>query len=349
MVEHGPRGSSFDANAQWRLSPCDRRLDPPGTGARGLGIEEEAGRAARDALQAEGEQQMRQDRKFPPGSAAAKRRGRAFGAALCALVITSAPAVGNEGAVDVALVLAVDVSLSMSPTELEIQRTGYAAAFRHQQVIDAIAAGAHGRIAVTYFEWAGEEMQRVVVPWTLVASRSDAEALADQLTANPPISARRTSISGALAFAADLLAESGVDTVRRVIDISGDGPNNNGLPVSSARDTVVAQGITVNGLPLMTSGGEGFASFYDIDHLDRYYADCVTGGPGSFVMPVNDWSQFGEAVRRKLVMELAATARIPSGRHEASLPQAIRVRADAATDCMIGEKKWNSRSWIDAN
>ncbi|TIR87957.1 DUF1194 domain-containing protein, partial [Mesorhizobium sp.] len=115
-----------------------------------------------------------------------------------------------------------------------------------------------------------------------------------------------TSISGALAFGSDLFAESGFQGTKRVIDVSGDGPNNQGAPVDITRDEVVRQGITINGLPLMTRGGYGGA--FDVANLDRYYSDCVIGGPGAFMIPVNDWTQFPEAIRRKLVLELAGPA-----------------------------------------
>ncbi|TJW78433.1 MAG: DUF1194 domain-containing protein, partial [Mesorhizobium sp.] len=208
--------------------------------------------------------------------------------------------------VDVELVLAVDVSLSMSPTELEIQRHGYAAALTHDNVLKAIADGVYGKIAVAYVEWAGTRWQRVVVPWTVIANRADAERVVAQMNARPPDSARRTSISGALAFGSDLFAESGFQGTKRVIDVSGDGPNNQGAPVDITRDEVVRQGITINGLPLMTRGG--FSGAFDVDNLDRYYSDCVIGGPGAFMIPVNDWTQFPEAIRRKLVLELAGPA-----------------------------------------
>jgi hypothetical protein len=245
--------------------------------------------------------------------------------------------------VDVELILAVDVSLSMSPGELAIQRDGYAAALRHEDVVRAIASGVHGRIAVTYVEWAGDDVQHVVVPWTLIAGADDARRVAEGLSLAPPRSARRTSISGMLYFAADLFAESAYRGMRRVVDISGDGPNNQGLPVVQARDALVAQGVTVNGLPLMTQG-MGFGGRYDLAELDAYYRDCVIGGPGAFMIPVNDWSQFPEAVRRKLVLELAGSP----GRREAPVVTRASISAAAAgpTDCLIGEKMWLNRSWM---
>lgn len=245
--------------------------------------------------------------------------------------------------VDVELVLAVDVSLSMSPAELEIQRRGYAAALTHESVLQAIADGAHGRIAISYVEWAGITTQHIVVPWTVIAGKEDAERVAAQLSAHPPNSARRTSISAALEFGGDMFAESGFEGVKRVIDVSGDGPNNQGAPVTGVRDRLVGQGITINGLPLMTNGG--FDSGYDVANLDRYYADCVIGGPGAFMIPVNDWAQFPEAVRRKLVLELAATPP-PTDHAESSNPPVILAQAMSASDCLAGEKMWRNRYWM---
>lgn len=266
----------------------------------------------------------------------------AAASALAAAFFTGCGARAAEQ-VDVALALAVDVSLSMSPAELEIQRHGYAAALVDKAVIDAIAQGANGKVAIAYFEWAGASSQRVIVPWTIVASRADAERVAARLTAAPPNSARRTSISGALDFAADLFEEASFDSAKRVIDVSGDGPNNQGGPVDAARDAAVAQGIVINGLPLMTSGG--FSSAYDIDKLDLYYADCVIGGPGAFMVPVNGWEQFPEAVRRKLVLELASAGSWMRTAEEAARPPVVRAQERGKSDCLVGEKRWRDRGW----
>ena len=257
----------------------------------------------------------------------------------CASIVHPARA---EQAVDVALVLAVDVSLSMSPDELAIDRDGYVAAFRSDSVIKAILDGANGRIAVTYFEWAGEHTQKIVVPWTIIASREDAEKVADRLDATPPASARRTSISGALKFGSDLLAESPYRALKQVIDVSGDGPNNEGPYVDVTRDRVVAEGITINGLPLMTD--DGLTAAFDVSDLDKYYAACVVGGPGSFVVPVTDWKQFPEAVRRKLVQELASAP--PAQSRAPKLPVMKVAMQKPAFDCQVGEKRWLNRGWL---
>ncbi|MCV3240926.1 DUF1194 domain-containing protein [Mesorhizobium sp. ZC-5] len=271
------------------------------------------------------------------------RHALVAGAAL-ALVVVAAPHGLAAEPVDIELVLAVDVSLSMSPDELEIQRRGYAAALTHDKVLQAIAEGVHGKIAVTYFEWAGSSSHHVIVPWTTIASRADAERVAKQLSALPPNSARRTSISSALEFGADLFAESQFQGMKRVIDISGDGPNNQGPPVDIVRNDVTAQGITINGLPLMTNGG--LSSSYDVDDLDKYYTDCVIGGPGAFMVPVNEWSQFPEAIRRKLVLELAGPASRQWAEEEALNPPVVMAQATSAYDCLIGEKMWQDRSWM---
>lgn len=263
-----------------------------------------------------------------------------------ALAIASGFASGANAAepVDVELVLAVDVSLSMSHDELEIQRHGYAAALTHDDVIQAIQDGAYGKIAITLFEWAGSTSQHIIVPWTTIASREDAERVAAQLSANPPNSARRTSISGALEFGGDLFAESRFQGMKRVIDISGDGPNNQGAPVAGVRKVLTDRGITINGLPLMTSGG--YTSTYDVTDLDRYYADCVIGGPGAFMIPVNDWSQFPEAIRRKLVLELAGPSSRQWAADEAANPPIMLAQSKPSYDCLVGEKQWQDRSWM---
>ncbi|KIC49210.1 DUF1194 domain-containing protein [Tateyamaria sp. ANG-S1] len=232
--------------------------------------------------------------------------------------------------VDVELFLAVDVSRSMQPYELEIQRRGYAAALQSAEVQDAIASGFLGRIAITYVEWAGAFHQREIVPWTVLGTQEDAARIAGQITSHLDQGMRRTSISSALTYAADSIEANGFDGLRRVIDVSGDGPNNMGVPVTRARDEVLARGITINGLPLMTQD-EGIMARWNIPDLDVYYTACVIGGTGAFVVPVTDWSEFEDAVRRKLVLEIAG--------QPATLWQA-QVRSAAPYNCLIGEEIW---------
>jgi len=171
--------------------------------------------------------------------------------------------------VDAELVLAVDVSRSMTPHELEIQRHGYAAALASKEVIAAITGGLIGRIAIIYVEWAGNFSQRIIVDWRIISNRSEAEAFATELTAKFDSSLRRTSISGALDYASDLIDTNDFTSNRRIIDVSGDGPNNQGRPVLSARADTLAKGIIINGLPLMTR--EGMGSRYHLENLDEYY------------------------------------------------------------------------------
>lgn len=230
--------------------------------------------------------------------------------------------------VDVALVLAVDVSRSMSFDELLIQRNGYAAAIESPEVIRAIAQGAHQRIAIAFFEWAGNSHAREVVSWTVIETADDAKAVAVSLQEGSTMGARRTSISGAIEHGMRLLSELPFQADRQVIDVSGDGPNNQGGPVTAARDKALEKGIVINGLPLMTRSG--FGSQFNIDDLDEYYRNCVIGGPGSFVIPVNDWVQFPEAVRRKLVLEIGSR-QLPAKVWRAQL------RSPEPYDCLIGE------------
>lgn len=248
---------------------------------------------------------------------------------LALLIFLAAPVAAQERMeVDVELFLAVDVSRSMQPYELEIQRRGYAAALVSPEVQAAIASGFLGRIAITYVEWAGAFHQREIVPWTVLATPEDAARVAGQITAHFEDGMRRTSISSVLTHAADSIEANAFDGLRRVIDVSGDGPNNTGAPVTEARDAVLARGITINGLPLMTQD-EGIMARWNIPDLDAYYTACVIGGNGAFVVPVLDWSEFEDAVRRKLVLEIAG------------LPARIwTVQARAPYNCLIGEEIW---------
>ena len=233
----------------------------------------------------------------------------------------------------------------MSPRELAIQREGYAAALNHPDVVRAIAQGAYGRIAVTMFEWAGNSSTREVFDWTLVETATDADRLSEIVRKSRPVAQRRTSISGAIRHAVKRLDEAPYEGLRKVIDVSGDGPNNHGEPVLSARKAAVAQRIVINGLPLTTSDGPGGG--FNIEDLDAYYSDCVIGGPGSFLVPVNSWEQFPEAIRRKLILEIGS---LPAALPEIVPVQALPARpfrsATEPYDCLIGEKIWDQRRWM---
>ncbi len=240
-----------------------------------------------------------------------------------------------ETPVDLELVLAVDVSLSIDVSEAGLQREGYIRAFRDPEVIRAIRSGILGQIAVAYIEWAGPYQRRVVVGWTLVDGDATAGALANALELSAPGSARRTSISGAIDYALPLFDGNGFEGTRRVIDVSGDGPNNAGGFVDRARDRAVAAGITVNGLPILDNGG-GIYSWYNIPDLDLYYRDCVIGGPGAFMVVAEDFHDFARAVRRKLILEIAG--------HEPDLvPAQLRPDERASPPCDIGERLRRAR------
>lgn len=244
--------------------------------------------------------------------------------------------------VDVELVLAVDVSRSMSPAELDIQRRGYAQALISDEVIGAIGDGLLGRVAIQYVEWAGQYNQRVVVDWTLIEDRAGAQAFVEQLLVHAPSSMSRTSISGGINFAANAISTNAFSGNRRIIDISGDGPNNQGPYVVRARNEALASGIIINGLPLMTR--DGIYSQFDIDRLDLYYRDCVIGGPGAFLIPVLSWEEFPEAVRRKIVLELAGVPSPPARSIPAS--GSILNLPGGQQDCRIGEKIWEQNRWM---
>ena len=235
--------------------------------------------------------------------------------------------------VDVELVLAVDVSYSMDMDELAIQREGYAQAIVSKEFLQALKSLPNGKISVTYFEWAASNDQKIIIPWRVIDGPETADAVADEIMKTPIRRASRTSISGAIYFAMPLFEANPYRGLRRVIDISGDGPNNNGLPIIPARDTALAKGITINGLPIMVK--EPSYSTMDIENLDWYYEDCVIGGPGSFVVPIKDRDKFKEAIRTKLLLEVAG--RTPERRVIPAAEKEPRV------SCLIGEKIWQDR------
>ena len=206
--------------------------------------------------------------------------------------------------VDVELILAVDVSYSMDMDELAIQREGYAQAIVSKEFLQALKTGPNGKISVTYFEWAASSDQKIIIPWRVIDGPETADAVANEIMKTPIRRASRTSISGAINFAMPLFDENPHRGLRRVIDISGDGPNNNGAPVVVARDAAIEKGIVINGLPIMVK--EPSYSTMDIDNLDYYYEDCVIGGPGAFVMLAEDFNAFGKAIVKKMIAEIAA-------------------------------------------
>jgi hypothetical protein len=240
---------------------------------------------------------------------------------------------GAAPSVDVELILAVDVSYSMDMDELAVQREGYAQAIVSKEFLQALKTGPNGKIAVSYFEWAASGDQKIIIPWRVIDGPETADAVADEIMKAPIRRASRTSISGAIYFALPLFDENPYRGLRRVIDISGDGANNDGSPVTIARDTALARGISINGLPIMVK--EPSYSTMDIDNLDFYYEDCVIGGPGSFVVSIKDREKFKEAIRSKLILEVAG--RMPER------PIVPVAEKEPRVPCLIGEKIWEER------
>ena len=238
-----------------------------------------------------------------------------------------------NASVDVELILAVDVSYSMDMDELAIQREGYAQAIVSKEFLQALKTGPNGKISVTYFEWAASTDQKIIIPWRVIDGPETADAVANEIMKTPIRRASRTSISGAINFAMPLFDQNPYRGVRRVIDISGDGPNNNGTPVTMARDAALEKGIVINGLPIMVK--EPSYSTMDIDNLDFYYEDCVIGGPGAFVVTIKDREKFKEAIRTKLLLEVAD--RTPERKVVPAAEKEPRV------SCLIGEKIWQDR------
>jgi hypothetical protein len=268
----------------------------------------------------------------------------AFAAAAAWSVVFASPRLAQspKGAVqtdvDVELVLAVDISYSMDPEELALQREGYMLGITSAEFLNALKQGMHGRIALTYFEWAGVAEQRVVVPWRVVDGASSAQSFADEISKAPIRRAYRTSISGAMMFAEPLLDNSPHRGIRRVVDISGDGANNQGPPVTVARDKLLEKRVTINGLPIMLR--RPLSQNMDLERLDIYYEDCVIGGPGAFVVPIKERDKFKEATRTKLVLEIAG--RTPPARVIPAAAESPRI------SCMIGERMWQYR-WGGGN
>jgi hypothetical protein len=209
--------------------------------------------------------------------------------------------------VDLELVLAIDVSGSIDAEEAKLQRDGYMQAFLDPMVMRAIQSGERRAIAVAYVEWASYNQRRIVVDWTMIKDESSSRAFVDELARNPPIIGMSTSISGAIEYGLAMFGK-GFKGQRRVIDISGDGPNNSGGMVTFARDRAIASGVTINGLPVLNDRPNRM-NFPTLPDLDLYYEGCVIGGPGAFVVVAQDFVNFAQAIRQKLILEIAG--RVP--------------------------------------
>src|SRR5690349_17495231 len=228
-----------------------------------------------------------------------KRRAGWFGLLAVLAMLTTAASARAETQVDLALVLAVDASGSVDQHRFELQKQGYAAAFRNPRVLNAIRSGLNQSIAVTMFQWTGPRLQVHVIPWSLIKDEESANAFAAAIEATPRrLFGGGTSISGAIDYGRLLLLQNPFTPTRRVIDVSGDGSNNSGRPVTFARDEAARDGIGVHGLPILSIE----------PGLDRYYRDYVIGGPGAFMVPADSYDTFADAILKKLITEIAEGA-----------------------------------------
>ena len=228
---------------------------------------------------------------------------RLLSALVATLLWFNSPAQSQTNALpttDIVLALMVDASGSVNQKRFELQRRGYADAFRNKQVLNAIRGGSTGSIVVIMVQWTGPQMQALAVPWTLIKDEASANAFADAIEAAPrQLFGGGTSISGAIDHAMLILPNAPYRGLKRVIDISGDGSNNRGRDVREARDEAVKAGVIINGLPIVSLE-------YD---LDKYYFNNVIGGPGAFIVPADSYDNFAQAVLRKLVLEIASNER----------------------------------------
>lgn len=213
-----------------------------------------------------------------------------------AFILLSSPATAQTK-VDLELILLADGSGSVDDVEFSLQRLGTARALRHPRVVRAIQSGFRGQIALAYVEWSGPDLHVPVVPWTLLRTPADVEAFAAKLETHPrELYGGGTAIGDAILHGVESLQGNAFEARRRVIDISGDGPDRNGLPAAVGRDEAVKQGITVNGLPIL-EGRFG---------LDEFFRANVIGGRGAFVIPARTFADFETAIRVKLIREIAA-------------------------------------------
>jgi hypothetical protein len=232
----------------------------------------------------------------------------AWTATLIAPLLAAVPPQARAGeTVDLALVLVTDVSRSIDDSEFDLEKKGYGAAFADPRVLAAIHGGAVGAIAVSYVEFASNFEVRTVLDWTVIRDPAQAAQFAARLAEAPRSFYGRTAISAGIDRGVAMLAESGLDATRRVIDVCGDGTNNAGREVAAARDDALKAGITVNGLAIINDHPVSwtFAHVQPPGGLANYYRENVTGGPGSFVLEIHDFATFGEAMTRKLVSEIA--------------------------------------------
>jgi hypothetical protein len=254
--------------------------------------------------------------------------------------------------VDLELVIATDVSRSIDEGEARLQREGVAAAFLASDVIGAIRSGLLGRIAVSYIDYSSRAYNVVIAPWRVIHDQASAHAFAKILLAAPISEGRRTSIADAIEHGMEMIEGNGFAGTRRVIDISGDGPNNHGNLVNDARDRAVARGLTINGLPIINDPGEAFRSRYYLPDLDKYYVGCVIGGNGAFQVPARNFRDFARAMKKKLILEIAGRRPPPMA---PGRPRIIKAASPSGPPpagpgfrlgCDIGERI-RARAWSD--
>jgi len=260
--------------------------------------------------------------------------------ALMALLLL-AGAARAETRVDLELVLAVDASRSIDGFEYRLQRQGYAKALSHPTVIGAITSGPRRRIALAYVEWSGASQQATLVGWTVVDGKATAGQFAAKLLAAPRRFLGGTSIRGAIDYGLRMFQGNGISGARRVIDISGDGPNNRGLPSTVARDRAVRAGVTINGLAILNDRPS--RPPWPEEAVDIYYRTKVIGGPGAFMMVVKGFDAFAAAIRNKLIREIAWRRALPVQRakpiHRVKPVQRAAVCVAAGRRCMIGANR----------
>jgi len=269
---------------------------------------------------------------------------------LSLLLVAALPAQAQDRKeIDLALALAIDISGSIDPEEAQLQRQGYVEAFRDPVIVRAILGGPNGRIAVTYYEWSDSWMQKLLIDWTLLDSEASIAAFAQRLADTPISIARRTSISGAIRYAIPLFGRSPYQPTRKVLDISGDGSNNDGALVTDMRYEALKERIAINGLPIMNDRPNPFGFPNETD-LDQYYLHCVIGGPRSFVEVARSFEDFPRAVRKKLLQEVAdrdmrrilrpGVQLAQAGRRDVGEPDYTKfVRPGYEPGCDVGERR----------
>jgi len=256
---------------------------------------------------------------------AMKASVRLCGSAVALLALcSSAPAAPQQ--VDLKLVLAVDVSGSIDSEEFQLEREGTADAFADPEVLKAIQGGSLGKIAVAMLDFSSPQFDKVILDWTVIKDKASAMAFADSIRNAPRTPGRRTSVSSALELGSLLLESSEKDIVatRRVIHVTGDGPNNDGNSMTEAHDKTIAQGVIVNGLPVMDEMANGY-----FPELDKYYAGCVTGGRGAFVVVVHSYKDYSAAMRHKLILEISQNETLLKQAQDAGSRSDLLVRAAA--------------------